>query len=221
VGNARILLVEDDPNDAFLLQRAFEKAEVKVPIYIARDGQETIDYLHGVGPFADRAAYPLPTLLLLDIEMPRLNGLEVLAWLRQDPEWRHLPVVILTASWESEDMRRAHALGATGYHVKPQEPAELNALVELFDRCWLHTKRPVPAPQPAASQRPMRVLLRNMNSGRYFQSEGQWADDPKEALDLQQSTSALTLARAMNVGNLEVLYEFNDGRVNVRLPMPR
>ena len=98
-------------------------------------------------PFDNRAVYPLPRLVLLDLNMPRLSGLEVLAWLRREPSLVSLPVVILTSSWEVEDMRRANVLGATAYHVKPQDPDQLVSLVQFFAACWLDTKLPSSAIQ--------------------------------------------------------------------------
>src|SRR6266705_793377 len=136
------VLAADDPNDASLLRRAFTRAGVTAPLHFVRHGREAIDYLLGVPPFDNRAVYPLPTLVLLDLNMPRLSGLEVLAWLRREPSLVSLPVVILTSSWEVEDMRRANVLGATAYHVKPQDPDQLVSLVQFFAACCLDTKLP-------------------------------------------------------------------------------
>jgi len=113
LSDSAVLAAEDDPNDASLLRRAFTRAGVTAPLHFVRDGREAIDYLLGVPPFDNRAVYPLPTLVLLDVNMPRLSGLEVLAWLRREPSLVSLPVVILTSSWEVDDMRRANVLGAT------------------------------------------------------------------------------------------------------------
>ncbi len=142
VNDSAVLAAEDDPNDASLLRRAFTRAGVTAPLHFVRDGREAIDYLLGVPPFDDRAVYPLPTLVLLDLNMPRLSGLEVLARLRREPSLVSLPVVILTSSWEVEDMRCANLLGATAYRVKPQDPDQLVSLVQFFAACWLHTKLP-------------------------------------------------------------------------------
>ncbi len=141
VSDSAVLAAEDDPNDS-LLRRAFTRAGVAAPLHFVRDGREAIDYLLGVPPFDNRAVYPLPRLVLLDLNMPRLSGLEVLAWLRREPSLVSLPVVILTSSWEVEDMRCANLLGATAYHVKPQDPDQLVSLVQFFAACWLHTKLP-------------------------------------------------------------------------------
>src|SRR5947207_13623222 len=98
-----ILLVEDDPNDALLVRMAFQKSFPGVPIKIARNGLEAIDYLKGKGPFADRKEHPLPDLLLLDLKMPLMDGFEFLQWLRDEPGLKRLPVIVLTSSLHETD----------------------------------------------------------------------------------------------------------------------
>jgi CheY-like chemotaxis protein len=101
------------------------------------DGVEAIEYLRGTGQYADRARYPLPGLMLLDLKLPRRSGHEVLAWLRQEPAVRRLPVAILTSSRESSDIERAYDLGANSYLVKPTGPGALLRLVEALSLYWL------------------------------------------------------------------------------------
>src|ERR1051325_10745730 len=101
-----ILQVEDDPNDVFLLQHALKKAGVQNPIQVATDGQKSIDYLNGAGRFADRSTFPLPCLVLLDLKLPHVMGLDVLKWIRKRPGTA-LPVVILSASAEDADIAAA------------------------------------------------------------------------------------------------------------------
>lgn len=114
-----ILLAEDDPNDVFFMQRALDKAGVNLPVRVARNGQEAIDYLSGSGKFSDSAGFTLPQLLLLDMKMPFVDGFEVLEWVRSQPALKELPVIILTSSSEDRDRQRAAELGAKAYFVKP------------------------------------------------------------------------------------------------------
>src|SRR5690349_18131600 len=115
-----ILQVEDDPNDVFFLQRAMKKHGLLNPIQVASDGQEAINYLKGIGKFADRARFPQPSLVLLDLKLPHVMGLDVLKWIRQESG---LPLVVvpLTASANDEDIAAAYRLGANGFLVKPSD----------------------------------------------------------------------------------------------------
>jgi CheY-like chemotaxis protein len=135
--HGHILVAEDDPTDAYFFQRAFTRAGLPVTLNFVRDGQEAIDYLQGEGQFADRTWHPLPQLLLLDLNMPRLNGFDVLKWVREQPGMSDLLVVIFSSSEEPRDMNRAYGLGANSYLVKPHSMAELTALVGQFKKYWL------------------------------------------------------------------------------------
>ena len=105
-------MAEDDPTDGFFLQRAFNRAGVPVILHFVRDGQEVMSYLRGSGIYADRTAYPVPQLLLLDLNMPRVDGFHVLEWIREQAEYNHMQIVIFSSSDEAKDMNRAHNLGA-------------------------------------------------------------------------------------------------------------
>lgn len=128
---AFILVAEDDENDVFLIKRAFHQAQFENPLQVVSNGEEAIAYLHGDPPFESREKHPMPALVLLDLKMPRKNGFEVLAWIRQRPEFNALPVVVLTSSQESADINRAYALGANSYLVKP---ASFLSLVDMINR---------------------------------------------------------------------------------------
>ena len=95
---ATLLVVEDNAHDVFLLKRAFIKAGINVPMHIVNDGQEAVDYLTGQEPYANRKEYPLPTLLLLDLKMPRLSGFDVIRWVREHKGLRRLPILVLSSS---------------------------------------------------------------------------------------------------------------------------
>jgi CheY-like chemotaxis protein len=137
----RVLIAEDDPSDVFLLQRAFAAAEVPATLHVVRDGQEAIDYLEGQDGFSDRSAFPLPDLLLLDLKMPRLNGFDVLGWLREKPGLKRLLVTVLTSSDQPNDINRAYDLGANSYLVKPHGSNDLAELVQRLQRYWLESNR--------------------------------------------------------------------------------
>ena len=114
-----ILLVEDDENDVFFMRRAIQKANLNVSMQVAMDGQSAIDYLDGNGDYSDRTKYPLPRAVFMDLKLPYVHGFEVLAWIRQKPSLRDLPVMILTSSPEDRDRQEAEKLGAQAYCVKP------------------------------------------------------------------------------------------------------
>ena len=159
ISECTILLAEDDPDAVFLLRRALQKANVKNPIEVARDGQEAIDYLSNQGAYADRERYRLPVLMLLDLKMPRKSGFEVLEWLRQQPRLKRLIVVVLTSSNQVADISRAYDLGGNSYLVKP---ADFDALIKMtrdISEYWLIlNERPDlqsdPQPMPLSTQRP-------------------------------------------------------------------
>lgn len=134
-----ILLAEDDPDDAFLLQRALRKASFDNPVVHVHDGVEATDYLAGAGAFDDREVHPLPAVILLDLKMPRRSGFEVLAWLRDQPSLGRLPVVVLTSSRESADVNRAYELGANSYLVKPGSNEDLLEIARTLGLYWLLT----------------------------------------------------------------------------------
>src|SRR6516162_8868594 len=116
--SAVILLVEDQVDDILLLQRAFERAFLKNPVQVVRSGEEAMAYLSGTGKYSNRAEYPLPILILLDLKLPCTDGFQVLSWIRQQNGIRGLPVVVLTSSNDKADVARAYRLGANTYFVK-------------------------------------------------------------------------------------------------------
>jgi CheY-like chemotaxis protein len=132
-----ILLVEDEPNDIFLFERAFKKLDLSGNLQVVSDGEAAISYLTGEGEYADRERFPIPSLVLLDLKLPRISGLEILSWLRQQPGLRRLLVVVLSSSKETIDINRAYDLGANSYLVKPVAFGTLVNIVKTLDLYWL------------------------------------------------------------------------------------
>jgi CheY-like chemotaxis protein len=137
-----ILVAEDDQNDRVLLTHALTRDSLPVRVMMVGDGEETIDYLQGTGKYANRAAYPFPDLLLLDLKMPRLSGLDVLKWLRADPCCHALPVIIFSGSGLEKDVQQAYRLGANTYFQKQGDPRVLINLLRLVTQYWLASMRP-------------------------------------------------------------------------------
>src|SRR5579885_2359607 len=123
-----VLHIDDDPNDVMLFAHACHKAGVSFDLHAVHDGDDAIAYLSGTGAFADRSRHPFPQLVLLDLKMPRVNGFDVLGWIRSQEELKKLPVVVLTSSNHETDVKHAHKLGANTYLVKP---VGFDSLVEL------------------------------------------------------------------------------------------
>ena len=128
------LLVEDDPNDVLFMRRAWREVGVAVPLMVVEDGEKAVAYLSGTGVYADRSRYPMPSLVLLDLKIPLLPGLEVLRWIREASPRRDLSVCILTSSEEPADVAAARALAVADYIVKP---SGYTALVEIVRRLKL------------------------------------------------------------------------------------
>jgi two-component system, response regulator len=132
-----ILLVEDNPDDELLTLRALKKNGVLNKVVVARDGVEALDYLFGTGSYAGRDTGVMPQLILLDLKLPRIDGLEVLRRLRADERTRLLPVVILTSSREQQDMVDGYGLGANSYVRKPVNFEQFVSAVEQLKLYWL------------------------------------------------------------------------------------
>jgi len=132
-----ILYAEDEQNDVYFLERAFRIAGSPHLLTAVPDGEQAVEYLAGGGAFADRASYPLPILVLLDINMPKKSGLAVLEWIRRQSLFKSLPVVIFTSSSRTEDMDQARLLGADDYLLKPSDPLKLVDLVKSLHDRWL------------------------------------------------------------------------------------
>jgi CheY-like chemotaxis protein len=140
---AIILLVEDREDDILLVRKAFQKGDICNPMQIVRDGEEAIHYLAGEGKYSNRAEYPLPDLILLDLKMPKVDGFDLLNWIRRQDGFANIPVVVLTASDAIRDVNRAYALGANSFLVKPFEFENFIETAKTLKEYWLNlSKRP-------------------------------------------------------------------------------
>jgi CheY-like chemotaxis protein len=136
------LVVEDEAADAEFLQYAFHAAGRKDRVQIVTNGEEAVSYLTGTGEHADRSRYPFPDVIVTDLKMPHMNGLELLHWLHTSETWHHLPKVVLTSSTAHSDVAAAYALGAAAYLVKPVDIHELRAIAKAMSDFWKHAVNP-------------------------------------------------------------------------------
>ncbi len=132
-----VLLVEDNEGDILLTLRAFKKVRLPERVEIARNGREALAYLTGEPPFDDRAHFPLPSLVILDLNMPKVNGFDVLAVLKNTPGLRRIPVIVLTSSSEVSDIQKSYDLGANSYLVKPVGFDLFTRVVSEIENYWL------------------------------------------------------------------------------------
>jgi two-component system response regulator len=139
-----ILLVEDNPDDEMLTLRAFVKNNIKNTVVVVRDGAEALDYLFGTGDYAERNVSELPQVILLDLKLPKVDGLEVLRRIRADERTKLLPVVILTSSKEDQDVIRGYSLGANSYVRKPVNFDEFIEAARSLGLYWLLINQPPP-----------------------------------------------------------------------------
>ncbi|MDB6056023.1 MAG: two-component system response regulator [Verrucomicrobiales bacterium] len=139
-GDYPILLVEDDSNDSLLLQRAFRRAALTNLLQVVTNSEEAVDYLLGEKHYQDRAIYPLPRLLILDLKLPGMSGLELLKWIRSEAKLKDLSVIILSSSRQTDDIDRAYELGATSYMAKPE--GNFDGLAEMVKCLDLEKNKP-------------------------------------------------------------------------------
>jgi CheY-like chemotaxis protein len=135
--NPTVLYVEDDEGDRFFMERAFAAAGLGSTLRMVPDGEAALEYLSGQGGYANRAQFPLPHFILLDLNLPRVSGFELLEWLRGHPVLNALPVVIFSSSMRDEDRLRAERLGANDYWEKPNSGLQFDKIVTLLRERWL------------------------------------------------------------------------------------
>ena len=196
VSDFLILMVEDEADQVVITKHALERANLVNPVRIVSDGEQAVDYLSGKGPYADRKTNPLPSLILLDLKLPRLGGLDVLAWLRKQPSLRKIPVAILTSSINPRDRERADDLGVTAYLCKPVDSEGLLEMMKSIGMYWLILRKTEEAGADAGSARrgphvllvdADRDYLSAMSDGLRRRSPAILSDqttDPEEALRL-------------------------------------
>jgi CheY-like chemotaxis protein len=143
-GEKVILLVEDNPDDEALTVRALKKNYVLNEVAVARDGVEALEFLFGEGAYADRDLSTMPQVILLDLKLPKLDGLGVLRRLRADPRTKLLPVVLLTSSTEEEDLLKGYGLGANSYVRKPVDFDKFKEAIRQLSLYWLVLNEPPP-----------------------------------------------------------------------------
>src|SRR5260221_11490292 len=150
---ALFLLVEDSETDAILIRRAFIKGNIINPLQVVTNGDRAIAYLKGEGPFANRAEYPLPELVLLDLKLPGIDGFQVLRWIRQQPELKALRVVVLTSSDRIQDVNLAYQLGANSFLVKPVDFERFVEISQALKGYWIWLSKAPELSRPQASTR--------------------------------------------------------------------
>jgi CheY-like chemotaxis protein len=151
-----VLIAEDDDGHILLLRRAFGQFGYAGAIQCVGDGEEAVAYLAGEGKFHRRSEFPLPDFLLLDLKMPRMNGLEVLGWVRAQPTLAQLRTVVLTTSDDLRDIRNAYELGAASFLTKPVDFSEFKNTVEALFNYWLTLNKSAPSFRPAPRRGPVR-----------------------------------------------------------------
>jgi CheY-like chemotaxis protein len=154
-GGYPILLVEDSPDDVLLIERVFNRADFNHPLRTVTDGEKAIEYLKGLEEYSDRAAYPYPGLVILDLKMPGLGGFDVIRWMRGHPQAKLVPIIVISGSSEPADVNRAYELGANAFMVKPANHRALEQLLSTIGEFWLASE----GPRPGFSARSSAAML--------------------------------------------------------------
>jgi CheY-like chemotaxis protein len=136
-----ILLAEDDPDDQYLINEALEENRLNTRMYVVEDGEDLLDYLNRRGKYQDSEKWPMPNLILLDLNMPRKDGREALREIKADPKLRHIPIVALTTSQADDDIARTYDSGISGYITKPPSFTGLRDVMKAVDLYWIQTTR--------------------------------------------------------------------------------
>jgi CheY-like chemotaxis protein len=162
---SELLLVDDNEDDVLLVRRAFAQARILNPLRIVRTGEEAVEYISGTGRYANRAEYPLPGVVLLDLKMPGMSGFDVLRWIRLQPGFGSLRVVVLTSSQDIRDVSAAYQLGANSFLVKPVDFERLVEISQALNGYWLWMDRSPEVERPAAGSLSDTELIRRLSPG--------------------------------------------------------
>jgi CheY-like chemotaxis protein len=215
-------LVEDREDDVVLLRRSFEKAAIANPVQVVKDGEDAIAYLSGTGRFSARKEFPLPELVLLDLKLPKLDGFEVLRWIRTQPALSGLRVVVLTSSNNLRDMNLAYALGANSFLVKPTDLKEYVELSNFLNDYWFVLSKAPQASRNGANPRsPQKkeVLLRKRDSGYFYGGYSSWVKAKKDALDFERIELAEAVAAAERLEGVEIVLVYDHPDCELTVPI--
>jgi CheY-like chemotaxis protein len=146
-----ILLVEDRADDVLFFERALQRTSFDHPLHTVPDGQTAIEYLSGTAVYANRTAFPFPSLIILDLKTPRLGGFDVIQWMRLNPATKLTPIIVLSSSADPQDINRAYQLGANAFMVKPADHRALDRLLRTIGEFWLASETPFFGWRPSAA----------------------------------------------------------------------
>lgn len=149
-----ILVAEDDRNDAFMLQRTLKKVGIMNPVHLVEDGEQALSYLRGDGKYKDRTRFPFPGVIITDLKMPKVNGFEVLKWLKRHPECGVIPTIVLSASGLEQDVVRAYQDGANCYLQKSSSNEEFTRILKLLFDFWNVCRIPKLSSSECAEENP-------------------------------------------------------------------
>jgi len=217
-----ILLVEDRDDDVLILRRSFQQAGIANPMQIVKDGEEAVAYLSGTGKYAERKEFPLPDLVLLDLKLPRLDGFEVLRWVRTQPALSGLRVVVLSSSENIRDVNLAYALGANSFLVKPTDLKEYVELSNFLNDYWFVLSKAPQASRNGAnpkSRQSKEVLLRNRKSGQFYAGHAGWVKAKSDALDFERIELAEAVASAERLEGVEIVLVYDHPDCELTLPV--
>jgi CheY-like chemotaxis protein len=218
-----ILLVEDRDDDVVILRRSFQHAGIANPMQVANDGEEAVAYLSGTGKYSQRKESPLPELVLLDLKLPKLDGFEVLRWIRTQPALSGLRVVVLSSSESIQDVNLAYALGANSFLVKPTDFKGFVELSGFINDYWFVLSRAPRASQngagPQSQSKRHEVLMRNKQSGRFYAGHTGWVREKTKALDFERIELAEAVATAERLEGVEIVLLYDQPSCELTVPV--